>query len=173
MENTNVEFPTAGKWVKSLLRNRIKLELNTPINKVWAVVGDPAKVLTYSSDVNRVETKTDDSGKYTEYTCFYGEDTEDTIRTKILWYEANKGWSSLDEEPNAFGFQQSLAFITLKQQGDKTILSWDMHYDNENDEMLQMSIASLEQSLKNEIAPQLIRKFGGSILETYVYNKLK
>lgn len=173
-QEINVVFPTADKWVKSPLRNNIKIELNAPINEVWAVVGDPAKILTYSSGLNKIETKTDASGKCTEYTCFYpsnGENKEETIHAKMLWHEANKGWASLDEEPNTFGFRQSLALITVEQKENKTILNWDMHYNNESDEILQMYITSLEQALTDEIARQLTHKFGGSILDSYIYVK--
>lgn len=167
-QETNIAFPTAEKWVKSPLRNHIKIELNVPINEVWTVVGNPAKILTYSSGLNKIETKTDASGKCSEYTCFYesdGESKEEIIHAKMLWHEANKGWASLDEEPNAFGFQQSLVLITVEQKDNKTILNWDMHYNNESDEMLQMYITSLEQALSDEIGQQLIQKFGGRILE--------
>ena len=167
-QEINMAFPTAEKWVKSPLRNRIKLELNAPIDEVWAVVGDPAKVLIYSSDLSKVETKTDDSGTPTEYTLFYKpcEETgaEETVHSKVLWYEANKGWAALDEEPNGYGLQQSLLLITVEQQNNKTIINWNMHYDSESNEALQMLTTSLEQLLKSEIAEQLIKTFGGSIL---------
>jgi hypothetical protein len=89
----------------------------------------------------------------------------------MLWHEPNKGWASLDEEPNAFGFQQSLTFITFEQKGNKTILEWTMHFDCENQEMLQMNLSSLKQALNGEIAQRLIDKFGGRILESYVDGK--
>ena len=167
-------FPTAGKWVKSPLRNRLKLELNAPINEVWATVGDPAKILTHITGLNKVEMKTDGLGKLTEYTCFYysSEDSiEAAIEAKVLWHEAHKGWAALDEEPNDFGFQQSLTLLTVipSPKDSKIIFTWDMHYNNESDEVLQVSIPALGQVLSGEIAPQLINKFGGSILESYAY----
>jgi len=172
-QEASLAFPTADQWDKSPLRNRIELELNAPINEVWAVVGEPAKLLIYSSDINKVETKTDGSGKQTEYTCFYKpcEETgvEETVHAKILWHETNKAWVALDEEPNAYGLQQSLLLITVEEQGDKTIFSWNMHYDSESNETLQMLPASLEQLLKGEIAQELIQKFGGRILDSYAY----
>lgn len=171
-QETSLAFPTADRWVNSPLRNRIKLELNAPIREVWAVVGDPAKILIYSAVINKVETKTDGSGKQTEYTCFYKpcEETgvEEAVHAKILWHEANKGWAALDEEPNAYGLQQSLLLITVEQQDNKTILSWNMHYDSESNEILQMLPTALEQLLKGEIAQQLIQTFGGTVLDSYL-----
>ena len=166
-QKESMGFPTADKWVKSPLRNRLELELNAPINEVWEFAGDPGKILTCISGLNKVEIKTDALGTYTGYTCFYyssGDSIEATVQAKMLWHQAHKGWASLDDEPNDFGFQQSLSLITFRPKDTGTILSWDMHYNNESDEVLQVSIVSLEQVLRGEIAPQLIKKFGGSIL---------
>ena len=168
-------MPTADKWVKSPLRNSVKLELNAPLAEVWELVGNPSNMPTFSSGLNKVDTKSDGSGKYTEYTCHFkpteagGQETVHTA--KMLWHEPNKGWASLDEEPNAFGFQQSLTFITFEQKGNKTILEWTMHFDCENQEMLQMNLSSLKQALNGEIAQRLIDKFGGRTLESYVDGK--
>jgi hypothetical protein len=133
---THVALPTADKWVTSPLRNRIKLELNAPISQVWALVGNPAKMATYSSGLQKVDTKLDGTGKCTEYTCYFKpseEDGQEIIHTaKMLWHEPDKGWASLDEEPNVFGFQQSLTLITFEQKDNKTFLDWSMHFDCEN-----------------------------------------
>ena len=67
----NVALPTADKWVKSPLRNSVKLELNAPIAEVWELVGNPSNMPTFSSGLNKVDTKSDGSGKYTEYTCHF------------------------------------------------------------------------------------------------------
>lgn len=174
-KETNAQLPTADKWVKSPLRNSIKLELNAPITEVWALIGDPTKMPTYSFGLQKVDTKSDGSGKCTEYTCYVKlteEGGQEIVHTaKMLWYEPTKGWASIDEEPNAFGFQQSLTLITFEEKDNKTILHWAMHFDCENQEMLQMNVSSLEQALNNDIAKKLIDKFGGKVIESFVYGK--
>lgn len=172
---TSVALPTAHKWVKSPLRNRITLKLNAPLAEVWALVGDPAKMPTYSSGLSKVDTMTDDSGKYTGYTCYFkpmeegGEEMAHT--SKMLWHESMKGWASRDEEPNALGLHESLSLIMLEAKEGKTILSWSMHFNCESEEMLQLNVSSLEQALNREIAQQLIGKFGGEIFESYIHGK--
>jgi carbon monoxide dehydrogenase subunit G len=171
-QETHAAIPAAEKWVKSQLRNRIKLELDAPINEVWALLGDPAKMPIYSSGLNKVDTKTDGSGKCTQYTCYFKpmeQGGQETVHSaKMLWHEPKKGWASLDEEPNAFGLQQSLTLITLEQRDSKTILNWSMHFNCESQEMLQLNISSLEQALNGEIVQQLIDKFGGKVIESFV-----
>lgn len=163
----NIEYPSADKWVKSPLRNSVKLKLNAPISKVWEVVNNPAKVLLSCADINRVEIETNKTGVCTAYTCIYKpleeEATEVNAHSKILWSEINKGWASLDDEPHPFGFKESLALMTLKEEGNNTSLNWFMYYDIENNDELQMTILSLDKTLKDEIAQYLILTFGGFI----------
>ena len=100
------------------------------------------------------------------------EDGQEIIHTaKMLWHEPRKGWASLDEEPNVFGFQQSLTLITFEQKNNKTFLDWSMHFDCQNQETLQMNILSLEQALNNDIAQRLLDKFGGKVIESIVNGK--
>lgn len=173
MEATTI--PTADKFVSSPLRNRIKLELNVPISEVWALVGNPGRMPEYSEGLDKVETKTDKYGNCTEFLCHFkpqepgGQGIEH--RCIIKWYEPLKGWASLDEEPNVFGFQQSLTLITFETKDGKTILTWDMHFNAENKEALQMNISSLEQALNKDIVQRLIDKFGGKLIESYVEGK--
>jgi carbon monoxide dehydrogenase subunit G len=170
-----VAFPIAGKWVKSALRNRIKLELDAPVSEVWALVGDPSKMPEYSSGLSKVDTKKNSSGRCTEYTCYFKpieEGGQEIVHTaKMVWHEPKKGWASLDEEPNTFGFQQSLTLITLEQKANKTVLNWAMHFNCENQELLQLNISSLEQALNGDIAQQLLAKFRGKLLDSYIDGK--
>lgn len=170
-------LPTADKFVKSPLRNRIKLELNAPVVDVWAMIGDPGRMPEYSAGLNKVETKKDASGKCTAFICHFKPMEEGgqgiVHKVNMVWYEPNKGWASLDEEPNAFGFQQSLTLITFEAQDNKTILNWDMYFTSENQESLQMNVSSLEQALNKDIAQNLINKFGGKVLESFVEGKQK
>jgi hypothetical protein len=94
-------------------------------------------------------------------------------QTKMLWYEPNKGWASLDEEPNAFGLHESLTLLTLQPGDGKTVLSWDMHFNSDNEETLGMNVSSLEQALNVDIAQNLISKIGGRVLESFVDKEAK
>lgn len=162
-----MKFPSADKWVTSPQRNGIKIELNASVDEVWQFVANPANVFSDCCGVNSVESKTNDSGRCTEYTINYeaedgGEDM--VARSAMVWYEPNQGWASLDEEPHPMGFEQSLLLVSIEEKEGKTVLSWNMYYDIANDEMLQMFITGLEQSLNEEVAQLFIRKFGGRMI---------
>lgn len=162
-----MKFPSADKWVTSPLRNSIKIELNAPVSEVWKVVANPANIFSNCCGVNNVEPKTNDSGKCTKYTIHYeSEDGGENMVacSTMVWYEPNQGWASLDNDPHPMGFEQSLLLITIEQKEEKSVLSWNMHYNIENDEALQMFITGLDQSLKEEIAQLLIQKFDGGII---------
>lgn len=150
-----MKFPSADNWVTSPLRNGINVGLNASVHKVWKFVTNPANIFSDCCGVNNVELETNDSGKCTEYTIYYesedsGEDM--TARSTMVWHEPGKGWASLDEEPHPMGFEQSLLIVTMVEKEEKTVLNWSMHYDIANDEMLQIFIAGLDQSLKGEVA---------------------
>ena len=169
--------PIASHFVSSPLRNSIRLELNAPAPEVWSLVGDPAKMPTYSSGLNKVISTTDQAGKCSEYTCYFKpleEGGQEIVHTSnMVWFEPNKGWASLDEEPNTFGFTQSLTLITLEEKDGKTILNWTMNFNSEDPAMLQLNVSSLEEALNNDIAQKLIAKFGGRKLDNFVYGKEK
>lgn len=168
----DVNMPSATEYVKSSLRNRIRLELNAPVSKVWAQVGKLERMPEYSSGLRKVETKYNNLGKCTAYTCYFlpikeGE-KEMTHSGIVKWYEPNIGIISLGEEPNAFGLQQSLQLIAFEPKGSNTILQWDNHYTCENNELLKNNIMGFEMALNNDIADNLIKKIGGRVLENYV-----
>lgn len=174
-KQTDLVQPTAGQFVSSPLRTHVRLELNASAPDVWALVGHPERMPDYSAGLRKVDTRYDSSGNCTAYTCHFlpmEDGGQETVHNEIMkWYEPNRGLASLAEEPNVFGLQQSLGLITLESAGNKTILTWDMHFNAENEEMLKMNISAFEQSLNGDIARQLIGKFGGKILENYVEGK--
>ena len=174
-KEVTTERPTAEKFVTSALRNRIKLELNAPVSAVWAIAGDPGRMPEYSGGLEKVDTKKDSSGNCSAYTCYFKpiEAGGQSIvhHVKMVWYEPNKGWASIDEEPNAFGLQQSLSLQTFEANDNKTILTWSMHFNSENEESLKANVSALEQALNKDIAQNLIKKFGGRIVESYVEGK--
>lgn len=170
-EVTKPVLPIATKFVSSPLRNRIKLELNAPVTEVWAMVGHLEHMPEYSTGLHEVDAKYDNSGKCTDYTCYFFPekegDPETTHREIIKWYEPNVGLVSTAEEPNVFGLQQALTLITFEENGDKTILSWDIHFNAANEEAVKMNISGFEQALNKNIAQNLVKQFGGRILESY------
>jgi carbon monoxide dehydrogenase subunit G len=169
------KFPAATDFVSSPLRNRIRLELNAPVAEVWNLVGDPTRMPEYSEGLHKVETKNDENGHCTEFVCHFKPQEpgdQGTIhRVFMKWYEPNRGWAALDEEPNAYGLSQSLALITVEGKGDVTVLNWDMHFNTESKELTEMNKADLEQALNQDIAQRLIQRFGGRVLESYVEGK--
>jgi hypothetical protein len=157
-----------AELVSSPLRNRIRLELNSPVEQVWAVVGDLSKMPQYSVGLESVEAKYDEMGFCTGYICHFKPmgPGDNGIEHKAImkWYEPLKGWASVDEEPNAFGLSESLTKVSLSQANEKTILQWDMHY-NASD--LEMNKASLNQALA-DISGRLVERFGGKVTENFV-----
>jgi hypothetical protein len=173
MENqeTIVASPTADKWVKSPLRNRVRLELNAAIDEVWALVGDPANMPKYSEGLEKVETVFDNQGSCTGYTCFFkpmpGEDEGIVHVTAIAWHEENKGWASIDPEDNPFGMLESLSLMTLEANEGQTVFIWQFHYNCETEDMLNFNKDGYKKAL-DDISQRLIRRFGGAQLENYV-----
>lgn len=165
-------IPKASDFVDSPLRNRIRLELNAPVEEVWALVGKLERMPEYSAGLKKLEASYNDADQCTEFTCYFfpmeegGEVT--THRETIEWFEAKVGFASLAEEPNLLGLQQSLGIVTFEEKGEKTILQWDVHFTAPDAESLQMNVAGFEQALNMDIAQNLIKTFGGSVLESFI-----
>lgn len=162
-----MKFPSTNRWVTSPLRNNIKIELNALVNDVWMAIANPMDIFSNCCGVNHVESIIDDLGNCSEYTTYYeSENSSENIaaRSTMVWYEPNQGWASLDDYPHPMGFEQSLIIITVEKKENKSILNWSMHYDIENNEMLQIFIKELDQSLKKEVSRYFIQKLGGRII---------
>ncbi len=166
-------YPSASDFVSSPLRNRLILELNQPTSEVYSLVGDPANMSKYSAGLEKVETEIK-NGKCISYTCYFkpiAEGEEGVIHTeKMVWHETNLGWASSKKEATDFGFTESFSRTTLEDKGDKTILKWDMHFNHENEEMLIMNKTTLVEVF-DDMANQLIEKFGGKLIENYMEPK--
>lgn len=165
-------IPSASQFVNSPLRTRVRLELNSPVGKVWALVGNPGRMPEYSAGLLKVDVGYNGSGNCSEYTCHFlpmqDGGREIVHREIIKWYEPMLGLASVAEEPNEFGLRQSLGLITLEALGDKTILSWEMYFNADNEEMLKMNLSAFEKSLNGDISAKLLEKFGGTFLEDYI-----
>ncbi|MDX5436407.1 MAG: SRPBCC family protein [Pontibacter sp.] len=174
---TDTRKPSASTWVTSPLRNRIKLQLDAPIAEVWHLVGHPSRMPEFSSGLQKVETRQNSAGKDTGYTCYFAPETPNGSviehHAALVWQEPRAGWASVDEEPNLFGLRQSLTLVTLEKSGSKTLLTWDMHYTCDDTETLLQNLKSLELALNQDIAQNLLKRFGGSMQESYVDPSIK
>lgn len=168
-------YPKASDFVDSPLRNRIKLELNAPVSEVWALIGNLERMPEYSSGLKKLDASYNDKGKCTGYTChFYPMEEGGEITTHeetIKWYKPNVGYASLAHEPNILGLEQSLNLITLEDKNEKTVLQWDVHFTSKNKETIKMNIVGFELALNVDIAQNLIKKYGGKVLESFIENK--
>ncbi len=150
------------------LRNRIRIKLEAPVSEVWALIGNLARFPEYSSGLERVEAKVDSSGRCTEYVCRFKPREQGTTgiseRNLMRWYEPGRGYASSAEEGNAFGLTNDLNLVTVEPSEDGTILTWDEYYDAQD---LEMSRAEFDQAFA-DIGENLVRRFGGRIIERYV-----
>jgi hypothetical protein len=160
--------PNSEEFTKAALRNRIRVELNAPVADVWALVGNVARFPEYSSGLDTVVPKTDADGKLTEYTCHFKpmqDGVEGLVHREFFrWYSLNQGWATSAEEPNAFGLRNSLTMVRLAQHASATALSFDQYYDAES---LPAMRSEFDRAL-TDIADNLVRKFGGRIVEKFV-----
>lgn len=166
----NPIYPDPKNFVKSSLQNRLILELDSPVSAVYNLVGDPGNMSKYSAGLEKVETKME-SGKHVSYTCYFkpvAEGEKGMIHTEsVVWQEANLGWASMANEQTEFGYTESFSSVTLIEKKGKTILKWDMYYDHENQEMLDMNRTTLVEVF-DDIADQLIERFEGRIMENSI-----
>jgi len=162
------KLPTADKWVSSPTRNRLILELDKPVSEVWDLVGSPGKMNEYSTGLEKVDTRSSPDGKCTEYTCYFRPMAEGmpgiVHRSEIKWFEKNEGWASMDDEPNDFGLTKSLTLITFREKDDHTLLTWTQNYDSQD---IELNKGGFKEALE-DIANQLVDRFGGKVLENYV-----
>jgi hypothetical protein len=167
-EETKVtNAPSAATFTSAPLRNRIRVELNAPVPEVWALVGNLARFPEYSSGLERVEPRESAGGELTEYVCHFKprEEGGDRIvhREIFRWYAPDRGWATMSEEPNAFGFMNSLTLVTLDPLPSGSVLTWDQHYDAED---LAMGRAEFDGALA-DIGENLVRRFGGRVVERF------
>lgn len=171
--NVIPEMPKAQNFVDSPLRNRIKLNLKAPVSEVWNVVGRPERMPEYSMGLNKVEADYSEQ-KCTGFTCYFhpmeGQNIGLEHKEQVIWYEENIGYISQSEEPNNFGYTDSLALVSVSATEDGTIFTWDIHYNAGDEPTLHLNIDSYAMAL-DDIANNLIQLFDGKILENFVYGK--
>jgi hypothetical protein len=163
------KVPDASTLTPSPLRNRIRVRLEAAPSVVWTLVGDLSRFPEFSSGLERVEATLNSSGTVTAYICHFKPLEEGgermTSRERIRWYEPNRGYASSGEAgDDAFGLSNDLNLVTLEPSKDGTILTWDEYYDAQD---LDIMKSHFDQALA-DIAENLIRRFGGELLEHHV-----
>ncbi|MGX1930049.1 SRPBCC family protein [Flagellimonas sp. 2504JD4-2] len=168
----DIQFPSASDFVSSPLRNSITLELNATASEVWALVGRLERMPEYSSGLKKVDAQYDTFDQCLGFTCTFlpmEAGMPETTHAEIMkWYKPNVGLASIAEEPNTFGLKNSLGILTLESKGNNTLFRWSQHFDSDDMETLKMNIEGFRLALNEDIANNLIKTFGGRIVESYV-----
>lgn len=161
-------IPSPASSTSAPLRNRMRVELHAPVPEVWGLVGDIARLPEYSAGLERVDVKKGPSGAPEEYVCYFKPIEEGAFgavaRDLVRWYEPNRGWASIDAEPNDFGTKNSLHMVMLAPTERGTIVEWFAHYDAMD---LETNRSELDKAYA-DIAERLIQRFGGRVIERYV-----
>lgn len=161
------KIPSAADFTSAPLRNRIRVELDAPASEVWALMGDLARFPEYSSGLARVDVKGSAEGELLEYVCHFKprEEGGDSVSHRELfhWYAPDRGWATMAEEPNAFGLTNSLSLVTLDPVPKGVVATWEQYYDAQDLAMLR---AEFDTAL-TDIAENLVRRFGGRIVERH------
>ena len=160
-------IPSASEFTSSPLRNRIRVELNAPVEEVWELMGDLSRFPEYSVGLDRVEAKTDENGRCIEYTCYFKPfepGAEGALSRDVMkWYEPNRGYLSVEVD-GTWGGGGAVAHLTLDSIPGGTRVTNDMHFDSED---LEAAKAHIDEALA-DIAENLIARFGGRVTERYV-----
>ena len=164
----HVNLPFANTFTSAPLRNRLRIQLNQPVEAVWSLVGDPSRLPEFSAGLERVDSTTDSGGACTEYSCHFKPRTPGEAgivdRNVVRWYERNVGYASSAQADNAFGVTNDLNLLTVEPSGEKTIVTWDEHYEAAD---LPMMRAEYDHAFA-DIAERLIARFGGEVIERTV-----
>jgi len=160
--------PSPTAFTAAPLRNRMRVELHASVADVWALIGNLERYPEYSAGLERVDVTRDAKGKCTEYVCHFRPVQEGqgsmSHREIVRWFEPNRGYASMAEEPNPFGLANCLTLVTLEESGRGTILTWSEYFDS-SDAPAQKAI--FEQALA-DISERLAARFGGRRVENYV-----
>jgi hypothetical protein len=166
--NARLYIPAASTFTSAPLRNRLRIQLNQPLEAVWSLVGNPSRLPEYSAGLARVESKADSRGACTEYVCHFkprAEGEEGIVdRNVIRWYEPNVGYASTAQADNVFGLTNDLNFISAEPSAEGTLVTWEEYYEAAD---LAMMRAEYDAAFA-DIAERLIARFGGRVVERTV-----
>jgi carbon monoxide dehydrogenase subunit G len=163
-----IVIPAATTFTSAPLRNRLRIQLNQPVEAVWALIGDLSRLPEYSAGLERVESKANADGACTEFTCHFKPRAVGEMgivdRNVVRWYEQNVGYASSALADNAFGVTKDVNVVTVEQSGDATIVTWEEYYEAAD---LAMMRAEYDDAFA-DIAERLIARFGGQVVERMV-----
>ena len=151
----------AHQWSHALLRNQATAVLAAPLDSVWALVGDPARLPEYSGvvkvevDRSRV-TGPGDAGCRRRCT-FPGGETFDEV---VFW--ADPPYAFVSGAPAGPSREAGdVSVVTLEPLGERhTLFTWRQYYDFAD---LAPVVAEYERGI-NEIADRLVKRFGGYVV---------
>lgn len=160
-----VIVPAATTFTSAPLRNRLRIQLNQPLEAVWPLIGDLSRLPEYSAGLERVESKANGDGACTEFTCHFRPRAAGEVgivdRNLVRWYEQNVGYASSAQGDNAFGVTEDLNLVTLETLEDGTIVTWEEYYEAADISMMR---AEYDDAFA-DIAERLIARFGGHVIE--------
>src|SRR5262245_26862430 len=163
------EAPSPSAFTSSPLRNRLRLELDASVSRVWDLLGDLSRFPEYSMGLERVEAKTDEKGSCIEYTCYFrpvevdGDALHAVSRDVMRWYEPHRGYLSVEVDGDA-GTEGAVAFVTLDPTSDGTRVTYQMYYDAEDLDTMKAQL----DAVFADMADRLIARFGGKVVDRYV-----
>jgi ketosteroid isomerase-like protein len=164
---TMLQPPAIANLTPAPLRNRVRVELDSPLTEVWALIGDLARFPEYSAGLERVDPTLATGGRCTEYVCHFKPVVEGqpgiVERNVMRWYEPNQGYASSGEPDNAFGLREDLNVVTLQPASGGTLLTWDEYFEAQDVAGMR---ASFDQALV-DTANRLIARFGGRLIERF------
>jgi carbon monoxide dehydrogenase subunit G len=159
--------PAASTFTSSPLRNRLRVELHAPVAEVWELLGDLARFPEYSAGLDRVEATLDAAGRCTAYVCHFkplaAGEAPIVAREIIRWWEPRVGYAS-SGDGDAFGLSHDLHRVIIEPSNEGAVVTWEEFFDAED---LPMMKAHFDEALV-DTGENLIRRFGGSIVERYV-----
>jgi len=165
---TQGNIPAATTFTSAPLRNRLRVQLNQPVEAVWSLIGDLSRLPEYSAGLERVDSKTDAHGGCTEFTCHFkprAEGQEAIVdRNVVRWYAPNLGYASSALPGNAFGVTNDLNLVVAEPFEEGAIVTWEAYYEAVD---LPMMRAEYHDAFA-DIAERLIARFGGRIIERTV-----
>ncbi|MEL6545815.1 MAG: SRPBCC family protein [Myxococcota bacterium] len=141
--------------------------LNSPLKQVWRYLGVHQNLLEYSNGVlGKVTIDTTgaqgENGVGTKRQCETSDGSGKFVE-RIVYYKAPYAFAYSAVE-NTWGLQDHLATVTLKPDGDGTIVQWDQYFNHVKPEMTPMMAENIEGMLKGKILSYLTGKFGGEVL---------
>ena len=164
------DMPKPTEFSSAPLRNRLRVALDAPLPKVWTLVGDPGRLPEYSAGLARVDVSRGASGRPESFVCHFKpmqEGAEGVVsHDRLRWWAAERGWASSGAQADAFGLENDLNVVVLEPTESGAILSWEVYFDSQDVGSMK---AHFDEAL-SDIGENLVRRFGGRILERYVQN---